>query len=114
MINYGLAIICVFMMSIGQILFKVSAIKLAEANSIYDAGFLFASAASIIVYGLTSIAWILILKTADVGQVYPLAALAFVLVPIASYVVFGETFNISYFIGVLFIVLGVVLTQKFG
>ncbi|MCZ2338969.1 MAG: hypothetical protein LC127_12440 [Chitinophagales bacterium] len=45
------------------------------------------------------------------GKVYPLMALAFVFVPLASYFLFGERFNITYCIGVIMILIGVILTS---
>jgi drug/metabolite transporter (DMT)-like permease len=39
-------------------------------------------------------------------------ALAFILVPIGSHFVFGERFQLQYFVGVALIMIGIVVTVK--
>ncbi len=48
----------------------------------------------------------------ELGRVYPLMALAFVLVPIGSHFVFGERFQPQYFVGVAIIMVGIFITVK--
>jgi drug/metabolite transporter (DMT)-like permease len=53
-----------------------------------------------------------VLRKIPLGQAYPLMALAFVLVPIASYFVLNERFTPQYMIGVALIMVGIVLTVR--
>lgn len=112
MTTYVIAILCVIGLAVGQILFKISAMNLAISGSIFSpraAGALFAA---LCLYGITSVAWVWILQKIELGRVYPLMALAFVLVPFGSYFVFGERFQFQYFIGVALIIAGIVIVVR--
>lgn len=50
------------------------------------------------------------LQTAELGRVYPIMALAFVIVPAATHVLLGECFTPRYFTGVVLIMVGIVVT----
>lgn len=106
------ALLCVICMAAGQILFKMSATALAESGTF----FAFKPAAILIsamcLYGITSVAWVWVLQKTELGRVYPLMALAFVLVPLSSYFVFGERFQLQYFIGVVLIVAGIIIAVR--
>jgi drug/metabolite transporter (DMT)-like permease len=107
-----IAILCVIGLAIGQILFKVSATSLAKTGSFFSpktAAILFAALA---LYGATTIAWVWVLQKVELGKVYPLMALAFILVPLGSHFIFGERFQLQYFIGIALIVSGIIVTVK--
>lgn len=63
-------------------------------------------------YGITTLAWVWVLQKIALGRAYPLIALAFVLVPIGSHFVFGERFQVQYFVGVAMIMAGILVTVK--
>ena len=109
MLVYVVAILCVIGLAIGQILFKVSATSLNVTGSF----FAFKTASTLLIalmlYAVTSIAWVWVLQKIALGRVYPLMALAFVLVPLGSYLVFGERFQPQYFVGVALICVGIVI-----
>ncbi len=112
MITYVVAIFCVIGLAGGQILFKVSATALAEGGTFFaikPAAVLFAA---MCLYGVTSVAWVWVLQKVELGRVYPLMALAFVLVPLGSHLVFGERFQPQYFVGVAMIIIGIVVAVK--
>jgi drug/metabolite transporter (DMT)-like permease len=112
MIIYLAATICVVGMAIGQILFKISATALSESGTFFafkPAAILFIA---MCLYGATSLAWVWVLQKIELGRVYPLMALAFVFVPLGSYLLFGERFQNQYFIGVAIIILGIVVAVK--
>ena len=107
-----IAILCVIGLAIGQILFKVSATSLTQTGSFFapkTAAILFAALA---LYGTTTIAWVWVLQKVELGKVYPLMALAFILVPLGSHFIFGERFHIHYFIGIAMIVSGIIVTLR--
>jgi drug/metabolite transporter (DMT)-like permease len=106
------AVLCVVGLAIGQILFKLGAKTLAQTGS-----FLAFKTAAILLsamclYGITSIAWVWVLQKVDLGRVYPLMALAFILVPLGSHFAFGERFEAHYFVGVALIILGIVVAVR--
>lgn len=51
--------------------------------------------------------WMLAIERTDLGYAYPFMALSFVLVPVASVVLFGERLPPLQLIGLLLIVIGV-------
>jgi len=112
MIVYVAATLCVVGLAVGQILFKVSANALSESGtffSIKPAAILFAA---MCLYGITSIAWVWVLQKVELGKVYPLMAMAFVLVPFGCHLVFGERYQPQYFIGVAAIMIGIIISAR--
>jgi drug/metabolite transporter (DMT)-like permease len=109
---YIVAIICVFVIALGQILFKLSADSWRHTGTIFDPKTILMLFVAFAFYGLSSIAWVWLLQKIELGRVYPLMALAFILVPIGSYLFFDERFQPQYFLGVAFIVVGIVITMK--
>lgn len=112
MIIYLAAIFCVAGLALGQILFKLSATALSVSGtflSIKPAAIFFAAMCW---YGIISVAWVWVLQKVELGRVYPLMALAFILVPLGSHLVFGERFQPQYFIGVAIIIIGIVFAVK--
>lgn len=112
MSTYLVALLCVFGLAIGQILFKVSAGAWTESGSLFALKTGATLLTAMFLYGATSLAWVWVLQKADLGRVYPLMALAFVLVPFGSYLVFNERFQPQYFIGVALIMAGIVIAVR--
>ncbi|XYJ11331.1 EamA family transporter [Telluria sp. B2] len=112
MMTYLIALICVLGISAGQILFKLSANALHRSGSFFDPRTAMILFAALALYGITTIGWVWVLQKAELGRVYPLMALAFILVPLASYFIFGERFQPQYFFGVTLIFVGIVLAVR--
>ncbi len=110
--TYVVALLCVLGIAIGQILFKLSAIALKESGSLLEFKTAALLLSAFVWYGLTTIAWVWVLQKSDLGKIYPLMALAFLLVPLGSWIVLGERFSPQYFIGVALIVSGIVITVR--
>lgn len=107
-----IAILCVVGLAIGQILFKMSATSLVQTGSFFAFKTLITLLTAMCIYGITSIAWVWVLQKVELGKVYPLMALAFVLVPLGTHFIFGERFQPQYFIGITLIVLGIVIAVR--
>jgi drug/metabolite transporter (DMT)-like permease len=107
-----IAVLCVIGLAIGQILFKVSASSLTQTGSFFALKTATTLFAAMMIYAITSIAWVWVLQKTELGRVYPLMALAFVLVPLASHLIFGERFQPQYFFGVALIMIGIVIALK--
>lgn len=103
------AICCVIGLSVGQILFKLSAKKLALDGNLIQFKVLMILSIAFLIYGVTSIAWVYILQKIDLGKVYPLMALAFIFVPVGSAIFFEESFTTQYMLGVFLIISGIVI-----
>lgn len=110
--TYFIALICVVGIACGQILFKLSAISLKKTGSLFDPSTLLLLFSSFALYGVMTIAWIWVLQKAELGKVYPLMALAFVIVPIGSHFIFGERFHLQYFVGVVLIMSGIIVAIR--
>lgn len=109
---YFIAMICVLGIAGGQIIFKISASAFEKANSLFDPWALAILCSAFALYGFTSLAWVWVLQKVELGKVYPFMALAFVLVPIGSHLIFGERFQTQYFIGVAIIITGIVIAVR--
>jgi drug/metabolite transporter (DMT)-like permease len=112
MTAYLVGLLCVFGIVVGQILFKVSASALAEGGTFFSARWLVSLVGAFALYGVTSVGWVWALQKVDLGRIYPLMALAFVLVPIASHFTFGESYPPQYFVGIAMIVVGILVAVK--
>lgn len=106
------AVLCVVGLAIGQILFKVSATSLSETGSFFALKTASTLFSAMMLYAITSIAWVWVLQKIELGRVYPLMALAFILVPLGSHFVFGERFQPQYFAGIALIMVGIVVAVK--
>ena len=112
MMTYVIVILCVIGLAVGQILFKVSATALTESGSFFAIKPAVALLATMCLYGITSLAWVWVLQKVELGRVYPLMALAFVLVPLGSHFFFGERFQSQYFLGIAMIMAGIFITVR--
>lgn len=110
--TYLVALICVVGIASGQILFKLSANSLKKTGSFFDPSTMGLLLLALALYGIMTIAWIWVLQKADLGKIYPLMALAFVIVPVGSHFAFGEHFHPPYFVGVALIMIGIFVTVR--
>jgi drug/metabolite transporter (DMT)-like permease len=107
-----IALLCVFGIAAGQVLFKIGANALIENGGKWLSRGGAVVAGALVLYGLTTLAWIWVLQRSELGKIYPLMALAFVLVPVASHFIFGESFSWRYAVGCVLLVTGIVLTSS--
>lgn len=107
-----LTLLCVVLIAIGQLLFKTAASQWridgwswATLRSFLSPTMLVA----LVLYGLTTILWVLVLRSTPLSIAYPLYALVFVLVPFLAYFALGEPLSWNTLIGGGVIVLGVMI-----
>lgn len=110
--TYAGALGCVVGLVIGQILFKLSAQAIVSSGTPFAVKVAIPLFSAFFLYGVSSLAWVWVLQKADLGRVYPITALAFVLVPLASHFVFGERFHWQYVVGISLIILGIIISVK--
>ena len=104
-------IICVVIMTAGQVLFKQVAINYNNSGSLLDFrvfGILFVAGA---LYVTSTGLWVWALRSMEISKAYPYFALGFVFVPLVSSWMFGEVLNLRYGFGVLLIIAGVIMTS---
>ena len=105
---------CVIAISLGQLMFKKGAQELA-----FDSGWLGWLTngwliAALILYGLTTLAWIWILRHAPLNLAYPFMGLAFIIVPTLAWLLLGEPLHWRTLAGGVLILLGVSLAASGG
>ena len=109
-----------FIMSMGQLFFKKTALTISE-NTTNNAGLIEGVSRAIltpwlylalITYALATVLWLYILQRIPLTIAYPFSALAMILVPLLSIYFFSEKLTLSYFLGAFFIILGITIIAK--
>lgn len=102
--------IVVALMVAGQMLFKASALALNGEGTILSWKVATRLVPALAMHALATLAWVWLLQFIDLGRAYPFTAMAYVLVPLVSMWVFGEVQGWRYYIGVVLICTGVIVT----
>ncbi|KTD82765.1 EamA family transporter [Legionella waltersii] len=102
-----LCLLCAFGSASGQLLMKVSGLAWKRSGNFYDTAVLFTIATSFLVYAITSLGWVYILKNTPLSLAYPFLAMTFILIPIADYYFFNQTFDWKDGVAALFIITGI-------
>ena len=93
-----LTLICVFLIGCGQILFKLA------ARTVEFDGMTWRTLASwltppmvaaLTIYAAATLLWVWVLRTAPLAVVYPLYALAFILVPVLAWIAVWRTDHVE-------------------
>ncbi|HEV2112118.1 MAG TPA: 4-amino-4-deoxy-L-arabinose-phospho-UDP flippase [Gammaproteobacteria bacterium] len=100
---------CVVLISIGQILFKYSALRPGPKGSFWALVLNPYLAAAGVIYVVATILWVVQLRYVPLNRAYPLFALAFVIVPLLSNWAFDERLSVPYILGSALVVAGVTL-----
>jgi uncharacterized membrane protein len=113
---FVLMIVCTFLTSIAQILYKIGADKL-----VYDImGLLknYQLFLGLFLYIVAGVILIIALKDGEVSVLYPIVATSYVWVSLLSIFIIGESMNLLKWVGVFIIIAGVVFiglgTKKDG
>jgi len=108
------ALTCVIAIACGQLLFKKAGSEIQQAGTWFDTKALLIVAAAGILYGLTTLLWISLLRYVPLNKAYNYMALSFVLVPIASTFLFREPLTTGAIVGGALVVAGIVVVTRFG
>ena len=104
--------LCVVCISIGQLLFKQAASALPSEPQLLDwvlNGWLISS---LVLYGLTTLGWVWILRHAPLHLAYPFMGLAFLIVPTLAWLFLGEPLHWRTLAGGALILAGVALAAN--
>ena len=109
----------VFLMCMGQILFKKTALILSQSYNSINISKLFESLLilikipyfflALIVYASATLFWLFILQKIPLSIAYPFTALAMVIIPVLSIFLFQEKLSLNYWIGASLIVIGIII-----
>src|SRR5690606_14575845 len=102
-------VMCVALIAVGQILFKAIAVDLPSNGAVPSLRLLALAAVALTLYAMATIFWILLLRSAPLGKLYPYMALSFVFVAAASWLLFGESIGAGYLSGLSLIVIGLLV-----
>ena len=110
------------LMSLGQILFKQTAMSLSGTIKAEDAlglvdGLIKALSipwlyCALVTYGVATVFWLYLLQRIPLPLAYPFSAVAMIIVPIAATFIFGDKLNWSYWFGVFLIFSGIIVIAR--
>jgi uncharacterized membrane protein len=110
--NYILLLINIFLLVLGQAIWKAGASKLQFSLSVKGILAIFTNPYIIsggVVYVFATIIWIYLLSKQQLSDIYPLQSLCYVVAAIVGVTVFKESFSIVKVMGILLIVGGAFL-----
>jgi len=105
-------------MSLGQILFKKTALTISAVNNEKALGLFDGITkaltipwlySALLVYAFATMFWLYILQRIPLSLAYPFTALALIIVPIFASLIFSEQLTWSYWIGIIFVITGLVI-----
>lgn len=106
------SLLCVLCIAVGQLLFKKAAQALPETLSLLallQNGWLIGS---LVLYGITTLGWIWVLRHAPLHLAYPFMGLAFLIVPTLAWAFLGEPLGWRTLAGGVLIMAGVALASS--
>jgi len=112
--NLILPAIVALMLAGGQLLFKQAGLAIAGKSPGEAVSTLIALPAfwiSLALYGVATILWIIVLSRASLARSYPWVALPIVLVPLLASRIFHEELPARFWLGLVILLCGMVLTQ---
>ena len=108
-----LLILVPVMIAFGQFLFKMAGRELSGniGRDLWNIAFnpWFVGAAAL--YGIASFLWVIALSKTDISRAYPFMSSGFVIVPILGFVLMGETLNLTFLLGTVLIVGGILVVS---
>jgi drug/metabolite transporter (DMT)-like permease len=105
---FALMILCTFLTSTAQVLYKFGANRLIGGVSIIALITNYPLILGLALYVIAGVILIVALKDGDVTVLYPIVATSYIWVSLLSMFIFGEVMNISKWLGVFVIIIGIV------
>jgi drug/metabolite transporter (DMT)-like permease len=111
----GLLLVFIFLLTLGQVLFKAAAESIKGTVIDFDLQTLLKLVSNsylllgLVIYSASTLLWILLLRDAELSKAYLTVALAFVLVPLAGTFFFGEQFTARLLVGMIIILIGLAI-----
>ncbi|MDH4425335.1 MAG: hypothetical protein QE495_02695 [Acidovorax sp.] len=106
------ALTCVLGISLGQLLFKKAALSMPTAPDWIDWAFNGWLVTALILYAVTTVGWVWVLRNAPLSLAYPFMGLAFIIVPLLARWWLGEAVTVHTLAGGALILAGVALAAK--
>ncbi len=103
---------CVLGISLGQLLFKKAALSMPASPGWYDWAFNGWLLVALVLYAVTTVGWVWVLRNAPLSLAYPFMGLAFIIVPLLARWWLGEAVTVQTLAGGALILAGVALTAR--
>ncbi len=111
-IHFGMALLCVLAISIGQILFKRTGLQIESTGSVFAAQVLLTGIGAMVLYAGASLLWIYLLRFVELRYAYPIMALSFVITPLLAHLFLSEKIGGQYLFGMALIIAGIVIITR--
>lgn len=118
-LNYALILCAVFVIAIGQIIFKFAAqnLRIESGQPMLTLIWLNRLPIGMVclafaLYALSTIAWVAALRTVPLSVAFLFNSLAFIIVPLAGFAIFGELMPKYFVPGLILIVGGIALITR--
>ncbi|WCM89214.1 EamA family transporter [Acidovorax sp. NCPPB 3576] len=108
----SLTLLCVLGISVGQLLFKKAAMMLPAQPALTDWIFNGWLIVALALYGVTTLLWIWVLRSAPLHLAYPFMGLAFLIVPALGWLFLKEPLHLQTFIGGALILAGIAVAGR--
>jgi drug/metabolite transporter (DMT)-like permease len=103
---------CVFVISTGQLLFKLASGHLDFRHPLAEPRGLVILGVALALYAGATLVWVAVLRHAPLSRIYPIMALSFVLTPLGGMLFLKEPISASYWAGVGLILAGLVVISR--
>ena len=107
-----MTLICVLGISIGQILFKKAATVMPPSPTWQSWAFNPWLIIALVLYGVTTLMWVWVLRHAPLHLAYPFMGLAFVFVPCLGWMFLGESVHTPTIVGGVLILAGITVASR--
>lgn len=113
-VNVGLCLVCVTMVSLGQVLLRLVAINARDVVPTYSIAFVGSTWLAVAVYGGAMLMWLYILGRVPLSVAFPFFGLCFMLVPLLSHWIVGDPVSASTWVGAGVILVGISISTVSG
>lgn len=112
----GLALLCAFMITTGQVLWKIAIdrngglvnSKLSIIDNISLLLFSPYMISGIVIYGIATIFWMYLLGRYEYSYIYPMMAITYIISFLYAMILFKETIGLEKIVGVVLIITGII------
>ena len=111
-IHFGIALLCVLAISIGQVLFKRTGLQIETTGTVYDSRVLLSGLGAMLLYAGASLLWIYLLRFVELKFAYPIMALSFVITPLLAHLLLSEKIGAQYLLGMALIIAGILVITR--
>jgi drug/metabolite transporter (DMT)-like permease len=117
--TYLVALLAILLLSFGQVLLKLLAVRGAAAgvslaNWQREAfSFAWLGASVVAIYACVLVCWLYVLTSLELNRAFAFVALAFALVPLFSYLLLGEKITVGSIAGSALIIFGILVATNY-